>query len=76
MAALLEDRVGGHQVFERHQVLMVRQGIEAEYVNLEGIMDSTHNTKNGLDQELCEVFAGRLANRIQECRGKLPVVTG
>lgn len=46
-------------------------------MNLEGIMDSTHPTAtNGIDQELCEFFAGRLVKRIQECRGKLPVVTG
>lgn len=76
MAALLEDRVRRHQVFELSQKLMAGQGIEAEYVNVEGIMDSTHTTNSGLDQELCEFFADRLAKRIQECRGKLPVVTG
>lgn len=54
----------------------MEQGIGAEYVNLEGIIDSSRTIKNGLDQELCEFFAGQLAKRVQECQGKIPVVTG
>ena len=52
------------------------QGIDAEYVNLENIIHNSYPTRNGLDQEFYDYVAKQLAERIQECEGRIPVVTG
>ena len=52
------------------------QGIGAEYVNLDNIVDPSYITKNGLNQEFYDYLAVEFAKRLRACGNKVPVVTG
>ncbi|KAI5815991.1 Aspartate/glutamate/uridylate kinase [Pyronema omphalodes] len=51
-------------------------GIDAEYVNLENIVSAAYTAKCTLNQEFYDALAKNLAERIEACGNRLPVVTG
>lgn len=53
------------------------RGIDAEYVNLENIVAlTTSEMNNCLDQRFYRDLAKKLAERIEKCEGRVPIVTG
>lgn len=56
--------------------LLRDRGVDAEYVNLDSIIPSSYTCKKGLDQEFYDYLPKRLAERIQLCENRVPVVTG
>jgi aspartate kinase len=54
----------------------VSQGIDAEYVNLENVVSTNHNLRNGLNQGFYDELTNALAARIAQCEDRLPVITG
>jgi aspartate kinase len=61
-------------------ISVVSQGIDAEYVSLENIVpdfeDSDEYVDGTLDQEFYDRLAVALAERINKCGPRVPVVTG
>lgn len=51
-------------------------GVDAEYVSLENIIESSYIAKGGLNQEFYDYLAGQLAKRLKLCGSKVPVITG
>lgn len=56
--------------------LLRDRGVDAEYVNLDNIIPSSYTVKKGLDQEFYDYLPKQLAERIQLCEDRVPVVTG
>ncbi|KAI5838777.1 Aspartate/glutamate/uridylate kinase [Morchella snyderi] len=56
--------------------LLRDRGVDAEYVNLDSIIPSSYMVKKGLDQEFYDYLPKQLAERIQLCGDRVPVVTG
>ncbi|KAH8152593.1 uncharacterized protein LAJ45_03434 [Morchella importuna] len=56
--------------------LLRDRGVGAEYVNLDSIIPSSYTVKKGLDQEFYDYLPKQLAERIQLCEDRVPVVTG
>ncbi|RPB16208.1 aspartokinase [Morchella conica CCBAS932] len=52
------------------------RGIYCEYINPEGIVNSSYPGKNVLDQKLCDFVSEELTKQVQECERKTIVVTG
>jgi aspartate kinase len=87
MAAVLRDQVYMH-VAVLLSILQISwidsQGMEAEYVSLEDIVPSSHLTDDsdlsvgaiGLEQPFYDELAKAIAQRIDQCGSRIPVVTG
>jgi aspartate kinase len=56
--------------------LLRDRGVDAEYINLDSIIPSSYTVKKGLDQEFYDYLPKKLAERIQLCEDRVPVVTG
>ena len=52
------------------------QGVDAEYVCLDNVIDPSYAAKNGLNQEFYDYLATELAKKLNACGNKVPVVTG
>lgn len=61
---------------KRTNHVFLYQGVDAEYVSLESVIEPSYVVKNGLNQDFYDYLAGQLAKKLKACGSRVPVITG
>jgi len=78
IVAVLRDHVRSLGLYLSHSVFMMllTQGIDAEYVSLENIVPPYDEVGGTLGQDFYDRVSDAFAARIRQCGPRVPVVTG